>query len=55
MLKQDYKDDCKLDDALMLAVKVLNKTLDSTRLSADKGEKQVAADGTNRWHWLGNG
>ena len=38
MLKQDYKDDCNLDDALMLAVKVLNKTLDSTRLSADKGE-----------------
>ncbi|XP_062516728.1 proteasome subunit alpha type-4-like [Corticium candelabrum] len=41
MLKQDYKDDCNLDDALMLAVKVLNKTLDSTRLSADKVEFAV--------------
>lgn len=41
MLKQEYKDDCKLEDALMLAVKVLNKTLDSTKLSPDKVEFAV--------------
>lgn len=38
ILKQDYKDDMTLDEALMLAVKVLTKTMDSTTLSADKLE-----------------
>eukprot|EP00123_Amoebidium_parasiticum_P019313 comp24503_c0_seq1/m.46756 comp24503_c0_seq1/g.46756 ORF comp24503_c0_seq1/g.46756 comp24503_c0_seq1/m.46756 type:complete len:254 (-) comp24503_c0_seq1:35-796(-) len=38
ILKQDYKDDMGLQDALMLAVKVLTKTMDSTTLSSDKLE-----------------
>ena len=42
MLKHEYKDPPSLDEALQLAVKVLNKTLDSTKLSAEKG-----------WLWCG--
>jgi len=38
ILKQDYKSDIGLDDALMLAVKVLTKTMESTTLSAEKLE-----------------
>lgn len=37
LLKQDYKETPSLNDALQLAIKVLNKTLDSTKLNADKG------------------
>ena len=37
MLKHEYKVTPTLDDALQLAIKVLNKTLDSTKLSAEKG------------------
>lgn len=38
ILKQDYKDDITLDKALDLAIKVLSKTLDMTKLTADKVE-----------------
>lgn len=38
ILKQDYNDDITLDKALDLAVKVLSKTLDMTKLTADKVE-----------------
>jgi len=39
LLKQEYKDDSlKLTDALDLAIKVLSKTLDMTKLTADKVE-----------------
>lgn len=37
MLKHEYKEVPTLDEALQLAIKVLNKTLDSTKLSAEKG------------------
>lgn len=37
MLKHEYKEIPTLDEALKLAIKVLNKTLDSTKLSAEKG------------------
>ena len=37
MLKQEYKEPPTLKEALQLAVKILNKTLDSTKLSAEKG------------------
>ena len=37
MLKQEYKDEITLKDALDLAVKVLHKTLDSTKLNSEKG------------------
>lgn len=37
MLKHEYKETPSLDEALQLAIKVLNKTLDSTKLSAEKG------------------
>lgn len=41
MLKQDYKEgDMTLSSALALAVKVLNKTMDVSKLSAEKGEAQ---------------
>lgn len=36
LLKQDYKEDCSLKEACALAVKVLSKTMDSTKLSPDK-------------------
>lgn len=39
MLKQDYKEgEMALSSALALAVKVLNKTMDVSKLSAEKGE-----------------
>ena len=38
LLRQDYKDDIGLDDALGLAVKVLSKTMDSTTLDSEKGK-----------------
>ena len=39
MLKQEYKEEeMALKDALKLAVKVLDKTLDITKLTPDKGE-----------------
>ena len=42
MLKQDYKDgDLNLQQALDMAIKVLSKTLDMTKLSADKGITNV--------------
>lgn len=38
MLKQDYKEgEMTLSAALALAVKVLNKTMDVSKLSAEKG------------------
>ncbi len=41
-LKQEYKEGkTKLSDALDLAIKVLSKTLDMTKLSADKIELAV--------------
>ena len=41
MLKQDYKEgEMNLSSALALAVKVLNKTMDVSKLSAEKGELQ---------------
>lgn len=38
LLKQDYKEDIGLEDALELAVKVLSKTMDSTTLDHEKVE-----------------
>lgn len=38
LLKQDYKEDCSLKEACALAVKVLSKTMDSTKLSPEKSE-----------------
>jgi 20S proteasome subunit alpha 3 len=36
ILKQDYKEDLTLHDATSLAVKVLNKTMETTNLNAEK-------------------
>ena len=36
LLKQDYKEDCDLKEACGLAMKVLSKTMDSTKLSSEK-------------------
>lgn len=36
LLKQDYKEDCTLEEACGTAVKVLSKTMDSTKLSSEK-------------------
>lgn len=38
ILKQEYKDDLYLEDAKKLALKVLSKTTDSTKLTSDKVE-----------------
>lgn len=38
LLKQDYKDECDLKEACALAVKVLSKTMDSTKLSSEKSK-----------------
>ena len=38
LLKQDYKEECDLKEACGLAVKVLSKTMDSTKLSSEKSE-----------------
>lgn len=39
MLKQDYKEgEMTLKSALALAIKVLNKTMDVSKLSAEKGD-----------------
>ena len=38
LLKQDYKDECDLKEACGLAVKVLSKTMDSTKLSSEKSK-----------------
>ena len=39
LLKQDYKEDCNLKEACGLAVKVLSKTMDSTKLSSEKSTR----------------
>lgn len=40
MLKQDYKEgEMTLKTALALAIKVLNKTMDVSKLSAEKGKQ----------------
>lgn len=36
LLKQDYDENCSLKEACGLAVKVLSKTMDSTKLSSEK-------------------
>ena len=38
LLKQDYKDECDLKEACGLAMKVLSKTMDSTKLSSEKSK-----------------
>jgi 20S proteasome subunit alpha 3 len=38
ILKQEYKEECTLQEALLLAVKVFAKTLDSTTLTSEKLE-----------------
>ncbi len=38
LLKQDYKEECNLREACGLAVKVLSKTMDSTKLSSEKSK-----------------
>jgi 20S proteasome subunit alpha 3 len=40
LLKQDYKEECDLKEACGLAMKVLSKTMDSTKLSSEKSELQ---------------
>lgn len=42
MLKQDYKEgEMTLSSALALAIKVLNKTMDVSKLSAEKGKVET--------------
>lgn len=41
ILKQDYKEDMTIKDAVMLTMKVMSKTLDVTKLAADKIELAV--------------
>jgi 20S proteasome subunit alpha 3 len=39
LLKQDYKEGCNLQEACAMAVKVLSKTMDSTKLSSEKSKR----------------
>ncbi len=41
LLKQDYKEDCNLKEACAMAVKVLSKTMDSTKLSSEKSKSRL--------------
>src|SRR4051812_19848499 len=41
LLKQDYKEDCSLKEACGMAVKVLSKTMDSTKLSSEKSTSKA--------------
>lgn len=41
LLKQDYKEECDLQEACGLAVKVLSKTMDSTKLSSEKSKSSA--------------
>ena len=42
MLKQEYKEgETNLQQALDLSIKILSKTLDTNKLTADKGEQQT--------------
>lgn len=41
LLKQDYKEECDLKEACGLAVKVLSKTMDSTKLSSEKSKSSA--------------
>jgi 20S proteasome alpha/beta subunit len=43
LLKQDYKEDCSLKEACELAVKVLSKTMDSTKLSSEKSKCSMSS------------
>jgi 20S proteasome alpha/beta subunit len=43
LLKQDYKEDCDLKEACGMAVKVLSKTMDSTKLSSEKSKSESHA------------
>ena len=36
MLKQEYKEGLKLEEAKALAIKILSKTLDTTKLTPEK-------------------
>ena len=36
MLQQEYKDNITLNEAIQLAIKVLNKSMDSTSLTSEK-------------------
>jgi 20S proteasome alpha/beta subunit len=40
LLKQDYKDDLTLEDAQALCLKVMSKTMDSTKLGSEKRESR---------------
>jgi 20S proteasome subunit alpha 3 len=42
LLKQDYKEDCDLKEACGMAVKVLSKTMDSTKLSSEKSKPPIS-------------
>ena len=56
MLKQEYNEDkMPLPDALKLAIKVLNKTLDVTKLTKEKGTKTVWVFTLKQSPLLGNG
>jgi 20S proteasome subunit alpha 3 len=44
LLKQDYKEDIGVQEAMDLAIKTLGKTLDATSLDAEKGASRERDD-----------
>lgn len=43
LLKQDYKDHLSLEDAKELCLKVMSKSMDSTKLSSDKRKSSLTS------------
>lgn len=43
LLKQEYKDDISLEDAVALVIKVMSKTMDSTTLGSEKRKLPLLA------------
>ena len=41
LLKQDYKDDISIEDAVALVLKVMSKTMDSTTLGSEKRKPHI--------------
>jgi 20S proteasome subunit alpha 3 len=51
LLKQDYKDDLTIQEAMALACKVLSKTMDATSLDSEKGEFSWRRVQRKVWDW----
>lgn len=49
LLKQDYKDDLSLEDAMSLCLKTMSKTMDTTKLSSEKRKRSLPSRNRSPW------